>query len=266
MERWDRRLYVGRLAFAMAMAGFGVQYAICAGGMAAAPRVAAPWICGPAYIAWVVTGAFLLVAASIATAKFARGVLAASGVVLLLYVVINYFPRILTHPRNPGPWTNGFEVLSIAGGCWILARSYSGDWSRAVERMAEAGRFLFAVSLAVFATQHFMYARFVASLVCAWIPWHLFWAYFTGAAFAAAALSVATRIMMRLSTVLLGTMFFLWVVLLHAPRVAGALGNGDEWTSAFVAMAMSGLAFALAGEAPGGLSHRERMKISALDR
>jgi hypothetical protein len=75
----------------------------------------------------------------------------------------------------------------------------------------------------------------------------LFWAYFTGVAFVAAALAIASRKMLRLAAVLLGTMFFLWVVLLHVPRVAGAIRNGNEVTSLFVAVAMCGLSFVLAG-------------------
>ena len=46
---------------------------------------------------------------------------------------------------------------------------------------------------------------------------------------------------------LLGTMFFLRIVLLHIPRVAAAIRNGNEVTSLFVAVAMCGLSFALAG-------------------
>ena len=46
---------------------------------------------------------------------------------------------------------------------------------------------------------------------------------------------------------LLGLMFFLWVVILHAPRVAASPHNGNEWTSAFVALAMSGSALLVAG-------------------
>src|SRR5882757_8045288 len=92
-----------------------------------------------------------------------------------------------------------------------------------------------------------MYARFVATLVPAWIPTRLFLAYFTGMAFVAAAISIATKRMLGLATMLLGTMFFLFVVLLHIPRVAGAIRNGNEVTSLFVAVAMCGLSFVLAG-------------------
>ena len=56
---------------------------------------------------------------------------------------------------------------------------------------------------------------------------------------AAAAAIVAQRVS-QLATFLLGTMFFLWVLILHLPRVAGALRNGNEWTSALVALTMGG--------------------------
>ena len=45
----------------------------------------------------------------------------------------------------------------------------------------------------------------------------------------------------------LGVMFLLWVAVLHAPRVATHLHNGDEWSSAFVALAMCGASFIVAG-------------------
>jgi hypothetical protein len=40
-------------------------------------------------------------------------------------------------------------------------------------------------------------------------------------------------------------MFLSWTALLCAPRVATHLNNGDEWTSAFVALALSGTSFPL---------------------
>jgi hypothetical protein len=44
-------------------------------------------------------------------------------------------------------------------------------------------------------------------------------------------------------------MIFLWVVLLHIPRAVAATGpqSRNEWTAVFEALAMSGVAFALAG-------------------
>jgi hypothetical protein len=118
---------------------------------------------------------------------------------------------------------------------------------RGAHTSIKLGRVLFAVSLVVFGVQHFLYARFIATLVPSWILGHLFWAYFVGIAFVAAALSLATQIKIGLAATWLGIMFLLWVLVLHLPRVAAALHNGNEWTSLFVALAMSGGAFMLAG-------------------
>jgi hypothetical protein len=92
-----------------------------------------------------------------------------------------------------------------------------------------------------------LYAAFISTLIPVWIPGHLFWAYFVGVAFVAAALSIATKIYGRLAATLLGAMFLLWVIVLHAPRVLHTLRNGNEWTSAAIALAMSGAGFAVAG-------------------
>jgi hypothetical protein len=67
------------------------------------------------------------------------------------------------------------------------------------------------------------------------MPAHLFLAYFTGVAFIAAGLAIATHIFSRLASNFLGLMFFLWVVALHAPRVIAKPHNADELTSLFVA-------------------------------
>jgi len=49
---------------------------------------------------------------------------------------------------------------------------------------------------------------------------------------------------------LLGVMFFLFVLLLHIPRISFHLRDGNEWTSGFVALAMCGGAWVLASASP----------------
>jgi uncharacterized membrane protein YphA (DoxX/SURF4 family) len=74
----------------------------------------------------------------------------------------------------------------------------------------------------------------------------LFWDYVVGAAFIAAAAAIATDKAARLAALLLATMFLLFVLVLHLPRVVAAPGSRDEWISAFVAAAMCGGALVLA--------------------
>jgi uncharacterized membrane protein len=244
-------LTAGRLLFAIAMVFFGFEFFLYVTGMGG-PLPGPPWSRGVLFLDWLACAGFIFAGVSIAMGKMARLVATFLGVVFLLYVVGRYMQVWLARLHDPGLWTVVFEILAMVGGAWVLAAGFPADEKISypkgsfVFQLATVGRYLIAISLVVFAVQHFMYAQFVANLIPAWIPARLFWAYFTGVAFIAAATSIATRMMLRIAGMLLGTMFFLWVILLHAPRVVGAPRNGDEVTSLLVALAMSGVGFALA--------------------
>lgn len=101
----------------------------------------------------------------------------------------------------------------------LAALFVRGDWQKArgFDKLILFGPLFYAAPLAAFGTEHFTLAAGVASIVPAWIPWHLFWTYFVGACFIAAALSIVTRIQARLSASLLALTFFLFVVLMDVP-------------------------------------------------
>lgn len=79
-----------------------------------------------------------------------------------------------------------------------------------------------ASALAAFAGEHFTIAKSLAAMVPKFMPARLFIAYFVGVAHLCAALSLVARRCVRWSTLLLGIMFALFVLLLHFP---GALRN-----------------------------------------
>jgi uncharacterized membrane protein len=247
----DGLLKAGRLFFAIAMALFGAEYFIYVAGLKG-PIPGPPWIPGSHAVAVLVGAALIAVAVCIVTEKLARLAAALLGVALFLYVLFLQFPRLIAQPHSPDPWTSGFELLALMGGAFALARIEIPDGLRleptnkVLSHLAIFGRVVFALALVIFAVQHFLYAKFVATIVPAWIPARLFWSYFVGVAFVAAALAIVTRQMARTASILLGTMFFIWVVILHVPRVAAQPRNGDEVTSLLVALAMSGVSFILA--------------------
>jgi len=166
---------------------------------------------------------------------------------LLARALIVYVPGIFVHPHKPYDWTSGFELLAMTGACVTLPTIVeTPHWNNPSLRAAgKAGRIVFAAALIVFGVQHFIYANFIATLILSWIPGKLFWAIFVGVAFVAAAVSIVAQKIFRLATFLLGTMFLLWVLILQLPRVAGALRNGNEWTSALVALTMCGVSWTL---------------------
>jgi uncharacterized membrane protein len=228
----DKLIQSGRYIFSIAFLAFGIQHFIYA---QYAAGLGPPWIPGSPLRACFMGAALIIASLRIALNAKTRVTAMLLGFLLFLYFLFLYAPRIAANVHNPGPWTSGAEVLALCGAAWALAGI-----------LAKLGRYLFAITLTVFGVQHLLYAKFVATLVPSWIPARLFWAYAVGIAFIAATLSILTNIKARLAATLLGLMFFTWVLIVHLPRVAAAPHNGNEWTSAFVALAMCGGAWIVA--------------------
>jgi uncharacterized membrane protein YphA (DoxX/SURF4 family) len=125
---------------------------------------------------------------------------------------------------------------------------HRGDWQRArgLDKLILFGTVFYAAPLAAFGTEHFTITSDIASIVPSFIPWHLFWAYFVGACFIAAALSMVTRIQACLAATLVAVTFFLFVVLMDAPGWAQT--PGDRFAAALTLreLSFSGGALALA--------------------
>jgi len=235
----------GRVVFGVAMVLFGLLYLLYSRGVMPAPGP--PWTAETGAWAWLIGAGFVVAGVCVVVKRWARAATVLLAVVFLLRVLFTFVPRVVEHVRDPGPWTSGAEVMALGAAALVLAGELELSNSMSWESLVLVGRFLFAAALVVVGVQHFLYAAFIATLIPRWIPGHLFWAYFVGAAFIAAALSLATKIQGRLAAMLLGVMFLLWVVVLHIPRVAASPHNGNEWTSAMVALAMCGGSFVLAG-------------------
>jgi uncharacterized membrane protein YphA (DoxX/SURF4 family) len=139
-----------------------------------------------------------------------------------------------------------FGVVLAIG---LVAMFLRANWqkTRGLDKVILFGPLFYAAPLAAFGTEHFTLTKAVASLIPAWIPWHLVWAYFVGACFIAAALSLVARIQVRLSASLLALTFFLFVVLMDAPGWAHNPRNRFALALAARELSFSGGALALAG-------------------
>jgi len=253
---WNAIARIGRLFIAVAMVGFGVQQFIYSGvieGVEILPR----WL--PGHAAWAYLVGMLLIAASfcIATEWFGRMAATALAYMFLLTLIFRDGPTIAAIVPDLRERTRVFETLTMCGGCFVLAAMIpAGDlrfprWAKAIRIAGEVGRLCFALSMAVFGWSHLLIPAFIAMLIPAWIPWHFFWVYATAFVFFAAAISIAIKRFTRIHASMLGLMLFLWVVVLHGPRVAAALHNGDEWNSLFVALAISGFSLIFVGSRRG---------------
>lgn len=235
----------GRVVFGAAMVLFGLLYCFHSRGTGPAPGP--PCTAETGLLGWLIGAGFLVAGLCIVVRRWARAATVLLAAVFLLRVLVVFLPQLVAEIRNPAPWTSGAEVMALGAAALVLAGELELSNSMSWESLVLVGRFLFAAGLVVVGVQHFLYAKFIATLIPHWIPGHLFWAYFVGVAFIAAALSLVTKIQGRLAAALLGLMFLLWVIVLHIPRVVSAPHNGNEWTSAMIALAMCGGSFVLAG-------------------
>jgi len=130
----------------------------------------------------------------------------------------------------------------------LVAIFLRGDWlkARGFDKLILFGPLFYAAPIAAFGTEHFTVTKAIMSIMPAWIPWHLFWVYFVGACFIAAALSLATGIQARLAASLLALTFFLIVVLMHAPGWAQHPQDRFALTFVLREISFSGGALALA--------------------
>ena len=130
----------------------------------------------------------------------------------------------------------------------VIAIFFRGGWKKArgLDKLILFGPIFYAAPLAGFGTEHFTLTSTIASIVPPWMPWHLFWAYFVGACFIAAPLSMVTRIQARLSASLLAFTFFFFVMLMDVPGLVQDPRNRIVWALSFRELSFSSGALALA--------------------
>ena len=136
-----------------------------------------------------------------------------------------------------------FLFIGAFGGRKEIARA------RGADKIAALGNICIAVPLAVFGAEHLFGVELVVDAVPKFMPWPLFWAYFVGIALLAAALSIATRIAVRWSGLLLGVMMFLFVAMID---LRGTLAHPDNrffWALTLREASFGSAGLILAGQA-----------------
>lgn len=255
----EKLLKAGRIFFALGIIGIGIQQFIYA---EFRPVLLEQWPSSfSRVVIWVyLSGAALALAGIIIlVSKNARRTTLVLGVGFLVFFVafhLTYQLFFTPYSFHLGSWTNPLKELAFSGGAFVIAGSYPerkllADKS-SLENLMDAfigiGSIFFSVTMIVFGIDHFLYTKFVATLIPAWIPWHIFWTYFAGTALIGAGICIILKIQLKLIGILLGIMLFIWFVILHIPRAIADpyVDKGNEVTSVFEALAFSGIAFIIA--------------------
>ena len=142
-------------------------------------------------------------------------------------------------------WMSLAGLIYLVAGVFILRKEIGA--ARGWDKLITLDGVFIAAPLAVFAIEHFRGARFIQNMIPSWMPAHLFWAYFVGCALLAAATSLIVRKFVRLSSTLLGLMFFLFVCMLHIPNVLAHPHDRFAWAVVLRDLSFAGGTWALAG-------------------
>ena len=143
-------------------------------------------------------------------------------------------------------WMGLAGLVYLFAGVFILRKDINA--ARGWDKLIALGCVFIAVSLAVFAPEHFHGGpAYIQNMAPSWMPARWFWPYFVGCALLAAATSLILRKFLRLSSTLLALMFSLFVCMIYLPSALAHPGNRFVWIFALRDLSFAGGAWALAG-------------------
>lgn len=124
--------------------------------------------------------------------------------------------------------------------------------ARGLDKLVALSNLCYAIPLGVFSMLHFFGPEFVKDLVPKYMPWRMFWVYLVGCALLSASLSVAARIAVRWSGLLVGILMFTFVAMIYLPSGLRHFDARFTWTIVFRESSFGGAGWLLAGAAING--------------
>ena len=232
--------------FAVGMIGLGVLGLIY-GDFALVWQPVAAWVPGRmalAYLAAVVmlAGGFGLLFT--ATMRWAVRLLFVYCIVWALLKV----PALIVAPQIEGVWLGFGELAVLLAGAWTMFALLGGvDWRFVTgEDGVRAARYFFAVFLIPIGLSHIMYVKQTITLVPAWLPSPVFWAYLTGAGQMACGLGVLFGVLPKLAATCEAGMISVFGLLVWLPRVVAAPKVRLPWTAFFITWVIAAAAWVVA--------------------
>jgi uncharacterized membrane protein len=163
---------------------------------------------------------------------------------LLLWLLLLRVPNIILSPTFGVFWP-GFETAEMVAGSWVLYTWFAADWDRqrlgfvTGKKGIRITRVLYGVVLIFFGFAHFFDLKDTVSLVPAWLPWHVAWAYFTGGAFIAAGMAVLIGVYARLAAALSALQMGMFTLLVWVPIVAAGSKDAFQWSETILSAALT---------------------------
>lgn len=226
-----------RIAFATGMIVLGI-FGLINGDFAQEWKFAPSWIPGHQPLAYA-SATVMLVCGFGLLAKRTEAVAARILVAFFaLLVLVLKIPVIVKNPLVEVAWQSLSELVVLLTGAWALAAKDP--------RSIRAAQIVFGLSLIPLGLAHFIYLNMTAPLIPAWIPFHTFWAYFTGAAQIAAGVGVVLGIYAQLAASLEAAMLTGFTILVWIPLLIATPTSRPSWSEITMSWAVSAGAWMVA--------------------
>ncbi|HEY5713117.1 MAG TPA: DoxX family membrane protein [Allosphingosinicella sp.] len=197
-------------------------------------------------LAYAAAGLLVLAGLAVNIRRTAPAASLALAAFFALCVLALHVPRAFAQPTVWVSYEGVAEVMVMALGGVLAFTLVPGPGERRAAAILRIARSPFGLCLIVFGTSEYVYAAFTASLVPAWLPLsQLFWTYLTGAAQIAAGLAILTGVKARLAAILLTTMYLIFGLIVHLPRVIADPSGAGRWAENGVNLVLAGAAWVL---------------------
>jgi|SRR6185437_15438776 len=232
-----RVMSCGYLSFAIAMMALGVL-GLTYGDFALVWQEVPKWVPARQAIAYACAALMLAGGLGLLWPRTSGAAAAVLLVYLSLWLLLLRVPKLITAPLEEVSWSGCGENAIMVAAAWALF---------AVRNAPRPAVLLYGLALFPCGLAHMVYSKASADFVPAWLPWHLGWAYLTGAAFMAAAAAILlqtvyTRLAIALSAVMMGA----FTLLIWLPAVVAAPRDRFSWTGLCISAALTASGWALA--------------------
>lgn len=158
---------------------------------------------------------------------------------LLLWLLVFRVPGLL-HGLTVDVYWSLCQTMVLLAAAWVLYAWFAADWDRqrfsfaTGDKGLRIARALYGVAIIPFGLAHFQYVAHTRSMVPSWLPAHVAWVYFTGAAFVVAGLAILIGVCARLAAAFSALQMGLFLMLVWVPAVATRSLNTFQWGEVLV--------------------------------